>query len=512
MDRRWMAPATPTAFGGDLAARRRRGRSPGSRRPSRLVSLDFRPFAPRHEKPAFRDGSSADGCCAMAARFSPERAHAPTSSPMDSVERLVGDLRARQPRRMESRERTIVWTSALAYAAAAVALALILPWNRSVDPWVVVLLLGMFVAIDRIHFEIGSVPAVAVPLIFVPMLFLLPLPLVPLIVPACYLIATLPDYVQRKKHRDRWVYCLPDAWFTIGPVVVLSLLSGGPPRIADTGIYALAFVASTITDAVPNGVRERFARGVPLRQHLTATLWISRVDAVLWPIGLLAAISSYEHPVSVIGVGPLVWLLGTFPRERKERYSAALELNRAYRGTVMLLSDVVEADDNYTADHCRGVVELVNAVADELEIDEDERQELEFAALLHDVGKIVIPKEIINKPGALSDEDFELMKTHTIEGQVLLDRVGGLLGRVGTIVRSCHERWGGNGYPDGLAGYGIPLAARIVFACDAYSAMTTDRPYRAAMSRETALEELWANAGSQFDPRIVAAPASVVRS
>lgn len=412
---------------------------------------------------------------------------------------------------MEARERTIVWTSALAYTAAAVALALALPWSRPVDPWVVVLLLAMFVAIDRIHFEIGSVTAVAVPLVFVPMLFLLPLPLVPLLAPAGYLIATLPDYVQRKKHIDRWIYCLPDAWFTIGPVLVLGLLADGKPRIAAVGIYALAFVASVITDAVPNGIRERFARGVTLREHLKATLWISRVDAVLWPIGLLAAISCADHPIAIVGVGPLVWLLGTFARERKERYSAALELNRAYRGTVMLLSDVVEADDNYTADHCRGVVTLVNAVADELEIDSEARQELEFVALLHDVGKIVIPKEILNKPGALSDDEFELMKTHTIEGQVLLDRVGGLLGRVGAIVRSCHERWDGQGYPDGLAGYEIPLAARIVFACDAYNAMTTDRPYRAAMSQETAVEELWQNAGSQFDPRIVAALATVIR-
>jgi HD-GYP domain-containing protein (c-di-GMP phosphodiesterase class II) len=82
---------------------------------------------------------------------------------------------------------------------------------------------------------------------------------------------------------------------------------------------------------------------------------------------------------------------------------------------------------------------------------------------------------------------------------------------VGAVVRSHHERWDGHGYPDGLAGYEIPLAARIVFACDAYNAMTTDRPYRAAMSQETAVEELWANAGSQFDPRIVAALASVVK-
>jgi HD-GYP domain-containing protein (c-di-GMP phosphodiesterase class II) len=412
---------------------------------------------------------------------------------------------------MEPRERTIVWALGLAYVAAAATVAVVMPWNREIHPWVVIVLLAMFVAIDRVHFEIGSITAVATPLVVVPMVFLLPLPLVPMLAPLGYLISTLPDYVQRKKHHDRWIYSFSDAWFTIGPVVVLGLLAGGPPRVGAIGVYALAFLAQAFTDEVPHAIRERLARGVSLRENLLATLWINRVDAVLWPIGLMTAIAAYDHPIVVVAVGPLVWLLGTFARERRERYSAALELNRAYRGTVMLLSDVVEADDNYTADHCRGVVSLVTTVADELEIDEDSRQELEFVALLHDVGKIVIPKDILNKPGALSDDEFELMKTHTIEGQVLLDRVGGLLGRVGAVVRSCHERWDGHGYPDGLAGYEIPLAARIVFACDAYNAMTTDRPYRAAMSQETAVEELWANAGSQFDPRIVAALASVVK-
>jgi HD-GYP domain-containing protein (c-di-GMP phosphodiesterase class II) len=241
-------------------------------------------------------------------------------------------------------------------------------------------------------------------------------------------------------------------------------------------------------------------------------LWTYRIDAALWPLAVVASIVAFDEPLALLCLIPVLWLLHTFSHERRERYDAALELNRAYRGTVMLLSDVVEADDNYTADHCRGVVTLVTAVADELEIEPDARQELEFAALLHDVGKIVIPKEILNKPGALTEQEFELMKTHTIEGQVLLDRVGGLLGRVGSLVRSCHERWDGNGYPDGLAGYEIPLPARIVFACDAYSAMTTDRPYRAAMSQETALEELWANAGTQFDPRVVSALATVIRN
>jgi HD-GYP domain-containing protein (c-di-GMP phosphodiesterase class II) len=149
-------------------------------------------------------------------------------------------------------------------------------------------------------------------------------------------------------------------------------------------------------------------------------------------------------------------------------------------------------------------------VADELEINPEARQELEFAAMLHDVGKISIPKEILHKPAALTEPEFEIIKHHTIEGQFMLDRVGGLLGRVGEVVRSCHERWDGKGYPDGLAGQRIPLSARIVFVCDAYNAMTTDRPYRKSMGSEAALKELIDNAGTQFDPRIVAALVRVV--
>jgi HD-GYP domain-containing protein (c-di-GMP phosphodiesterase class II) len=130
--------------------------------------------------------------------------------------------------------------------------------------------------------------------------------------------------------------------------------------------------------------------------------------------------------------------------------------------------------------------------------------------MLHDVGKIAIPKEILNKPAALTDTEFEVMKTHTIEGQFMLDRVGGLLGRVGEIVRSCHERWDGTGYPDGLKGEEIPYAARIVFCCDAYNAMTSDRVYREAMRPDEAIAELQLNSGTQFDPRMVAAVTKVV--
>jgi HD-GYP domain-containing protein (c-di-GMP phosphodiesterase class II) len=140
-----------------------------------------------------------------------------------------------------------------------------------------------------------------------------------------------------------------------------------------------------------------------------------------------------------------------------------------------------------------------------LGLDANRQRNVEFGALLHDVGKIAVPKEIINKPGKLDDSEWEIIKTHTVEGQRILERVGGLMSEIGQIVRSSHERWDGRGYPDGLVGEEIPLEARIVSACDAFNAMTTNRSYRAAMSDTAAITELSANAGSQFDPKVVEA-------
>jgi HD-GYP domain-containing protein (c-di-GMP phosphodiesterase class II) len=114
-----------------------------------------------------------------------------------------------------------------------------------------------------------------------------------------------------------------------------------------------------------------------------------------------------------------------------------------------------------------------------------------------------VPKEIINKAGPLTDDEWLVIKTHTIEGQRMLDRVGGLLSEVGRIVRSSHEKWDGSGYPDGLIGDAIPVESAIVACCDAFNAMTTDRSYRAAMSLQEAIDELLANAGTQFSPAVV---------
>src|SRR5829696_5496311 len=426
------------------------------------------------------------------------------------LEQLVGEAREREPEPFAPRERLIVGAAALALLLATAGVAALLPADRNADALIVVVLTLLFAVSSRVEFEIGRIHAVPTQLVLVPMFFLAPLSIVPLLVAVGFLLGELPEFVKRKTHVDRWLYCVSDAWFTIGPVLVLGLLADQHPNTGDIAIYALAAVAQAGTSLVHHVTLAWLLRREPPRETAITVLWSERIDAFLSPLGYLVAAAAYDEPVLVLAVAPLLWLLHVFSSERSERYAAALELHQTYRGTVMVLSDVVEADDNYTASHCRSVVELSLATADELGLGRDERQDLETAALLHDVGKIAIPKEILNKPAKLTDEEFELMKSHTVEGQALLDRVGGRLARVGEIVRSCHERWDGHGYPDGLIGEQIPLAARIVFACDAYNAMTTDRPYRGAMSSEAAMGEIAENAGTQFDPCVVDALTAVV--
>jgi hypothetical protein len=421
------------------------------------------------------------------------------------AEQLVGEARARHPRRMNPRERGVMVASAGLFLLSGIAIALLLPSEREFQPLLLVGLVAGYALISRVRFEVGNWFVVPEALVFVPLLLLAPLPYVPLLVAVAALLSVLPELFDGSWHKERAITCFSDCWFAIGPVLVLAWLAPGEPSLSHFGAYVAALAAWFAFDLAWTVLRDGLVDQIPYRTSTENYVGIFRFDAILASIAFAMTLPAVDEPLILLTIGPLVWLLEILSRDRRERYTATLELQRAYRGTVMLLSDVVEFDDKYTADHSRSVVDLVHATADELGIDTTQRQELEFAALLHDVGKIAIPKEILNKPSALTASEFEVMKTHTIEGQFMLDRVGGLLGRVGEIVRSCHERWDGSGYPDGLKGEEIPLESRIVFAADAYNAMTTDRPYRGALSQEQALRELRAGSGSQFDPRVVEA-------
>jgi diguanylate cyclase (GGDEF)-like protein len=162
-------------------------------------------------------------------------------------------------------------------------------------------------------------------------------------------------------------------------------------------------------------------------------------------------------------------------------------------------------------EHGNAVKSLALAIGRELDLPEGELTALGRASELHDVGKIAIPDAILTKPGPLSDEEWSFMHQHTILGERIVAAAPSLAS-VGSLIRSSHERWDGRGYPDGLIGEEAPLAARIIFACDAYDAMTTERPYSRARTPEDTLAEMRAGAGTQFDPGIVKLLEHVLRS
>lgn len=180
------------------------------------------------------------------------------------------------------------------------------------------------------------------------------------------------------------------------------------------------------------------------------------------------------------------------------------ELEGTFMRTLAVLSDALEAKDSYTAAHAREVADLSERTARALGMEGEDLRTLRYGALLHDIGKIAIPSEILHKPGPLTDEQYEEMKQHTIVGAKMLERIP-YFADVHPLVRSSHERWDGAGYPDRLTGDEIPLGARVISACDAFHAMISDRPYRMAMNRADAVSELRRNAGTQFDPDVIAA-------
>ena len=429
---------------------------------------------------------------------------------MRLAEELVGEARARRACQMPKQEAIVRAIAAAAFLVVAAIIASVLPSEREADPLLALGLVGGYALVSRVRFEFGDAYVVPEQLVLVAMLAIAPLPLIPLMVAAGSVLGVMPDFLRGLWHWDRTITTIGDCWFVVGPVLVLSALAPGPATLELAGIYVLAYLAQVASDFLWALLRDRLIDRVGIKEIVRYFVGVARIDAILSPVAFLVSVGAASEPIALLAFGPLVWLLEIFSRDRRERYAAALELNRAYRGTVMVLSDILEFDDEYTAQHSRSVLDLVDAVADEMGIADSDRQELEFAAMLHDVGKISIPKSILHKPSALTQTEFDVIKNHTIEGQFILDRVGGLLGRVGEIIRSCHERWDGSGYPDGLEGEDIPLASRIVFACDAYNAMTTERPYRKALGSEVALEELRQNAGSQFDPGVIVALVRVV--
>jgi hypothetical protein len=241
-----------------------------------------------------------------------------------------------------------------------------------------------------------------------------------------------------------------------------------------------------------------------VRQLAAPVIWGAHVR------GVLLVEARPERPLRADELGVIANLVA-LSEHALEHAAARAQLERAAQAGVEALAAAVDVRDNYTADHSDEVVALARRVGERIGLDSRALRDLEFAARLHDVGKIAVPNDILRKPGKLDPHEWDVMRQHTVWGAELLVRVPELAA-VAPAVRFSHERWDGGGYPDGIAGDDIPLASRIVSACDAYHAMTSDRPYRAALGVEAARRELTVNAGSQFDPLVVDAVIQEVAS
>jgi HD domain-containing protein len=438
---------------------------------------------------------------------------------------LLAAWRERLARPMSDRESVVVGTLAVAYFVAALGVAFLLPWEGSVDPPAVALLVVLFALALRIHFEVGAGYVSSAQLVFVPLLFAVPLPLVPLLVPVGFAIDELRDLLTGRSHPHRWMNWLADSWFVLGPVLVLGLLAPGDPELGLAWIYVLALAAQAAIGVVAPVVRERVVGRIVLRDELRSAAAAYQVNVLLAPAGFVIAYGATQDPAWLVALAPLVGLLAALSRVHAARVDTLVDEHRDFWERFVADSRTLErcwAGSDVSEDW-RCLPELSLAVAQELGLERTLRVDLALAArdaARRDAAPTPSPEpELTEEHGepachplaterrvevlsAFLRERLFAGRAEQVVAELPADRG---LRRQAALVRSSGERWDGGGYPDGLRGEEIPLGSRIIACCEAYSAMTSGREYRSPMSRETTLEELRRAAGARFDPGVVQA-------
>jgi HD domain len=297
-------------------------------------------------------------------------------------------------------------------------------------------------------------------------------------------------------------------------------LSTGAAALAFDGLqgsgrFSAAFVAGCVYAAINNGtlcLAMSLAEGIALRMvWLERFHWARLYFVSFGPLALAAAIAYKDVGVAglvAFALPPALMIVSV--RQYLERTTAAVEeirkvnqrLRRAHRDTIAALSRSLDAKDAYTGGHIDRVAAVAVALAKQLGYRGEELEAIEIGALLHDIGKIGVPEQILSKRGPLHEAEWDVIKTHPLTSDYILSELD-LHPIVRQCARSSHERIDGTGYPDGLAGDQIPLPARIVFVADALDALTSDRPYRPARPLIAALAEIQEHSGTQFCPRVV---------
>jgi diguanylate cyclase (GGDEF)-like protein/PAS domain S-box-containing protein len=274
------------------------------------------------------------------------------------------------------------------------------------------------------------------------------------------------------------------------------------------GTYCKRMLAGRVANAVPAVPDQAELAGLPITAKAGIGSYIG-VPVTLANGHLYGTLCALSHDTTPGLDEPQVEVMNSLAHliadhiEHDAHNATRRRSSAELTGMNALLSALI-ARDHYTGEHSQIVVKLASAVSRRLGLEDQQVREVEQVALLHDIGKVGIPDAILQKRGVLDEREWELMRQHPAVGARMLAGTR-TLAHLAPAVNAEHERFDGSGYPDGLRGRAIPLASRVTFACDAYHAMTSDRPYRAALDPEAARRELRAGSGTQFDPEIVAA-------
>ena len=328
---------------------------------------------------------------------------------------------------------------------------------------------------------------------------------------AVALVTALVHWARRRSEFDKAVFDAGNFVLAAGAAGLTFHMLGATPRLIAAALAGVVYAGLNLGLVC---LAMSLAEGIALRP-----LWLERFHwaryyfLLFGPLALVA-----ETAYRLMGVQglfaftlPPALMLLAF-RNYLERTEAAvdevrqanLRLRRAHRDTIAALSKSMEAKDLYTGGHTGRVATVAVALAERLGYDDEQLEAIEIGALLHDIGKIGIPEEILHKKGPLDEAEWAVMRTHPVVSDFILAELD-----LDPIVRQCarssHERMDGRGYPDGLSGEDIPLPARIVFVADAFDAITSDRPYRRSRSTAAALAEIVASSGTQFCPSVVGA-------
>ncbi|MFZ5633888.1 MAG: HD-GYP domain-containing protein [Bacillota bacterium] len=264
----------------------------------------------------------------------------------------------------------------------------------------------------------------------------------------------------------------------------------------------LAFFLATLMYIISNNFLVAAIISLTVKRNIFSVIGLDFKMVILYfsalaPMSMLMVLLYKEQPLTMLLILPPLALAHT-------SLSNYVSLKAETRKTLEILADFVDCRDHYTAEHSKRVTEYASAIAEEMGIDDAIKELIELAGRVHDLGKIAVRDSILLNPNPLTSSEMEVMKTHPDIAYNMLKRLN--MYRIGSIiVREHHERYDGNGYPKGLKSKNIHIGARIISVADAFDAMTSDRPYRKAMTEKEAIEELKRNAGTQFDPAVVEA-------